>query len=182
VATKTVTVTVTPAGNKYDYNNDGKVDQADLNYLTFIINNIPGYSCPVNKVCDVNGDGKVDLNDVIAFAKINNISTGSIAAAPTPSPASVYFSMAQSGPAPLPETVIIPNVQPSTLTVSQPLTSPWLTFGFITASGNNSTFTVALNSAGLSKQGGTYTTTITVSGNFTGSPIQIPVTLTVSPH
>lgn len=58
-------------GNPCDYNNDGKVDNADFGILLFVVNNIQ--PCPTGKTCDINGDGVLGTLDLTKYAQLNNL-------------------------------------------------------------------------------------------------------------
>ena len=60
--------------SKYDYNNDGVVNTADLNILEAVAGG--SQSCPSGKTCDINGDGSVTVTDVQLF--INMVSAATL--------------------------------------------------------------------------------------------------------
>ena len=98
------------------------------------------------------------------------------------SPASFNFSATQGGANPVSQ-VFTTNVSSASgaWITSVSLNQSWLStnlVGGVYSTYNGSNFYVNINSSALSS--GTYNGSITIAGNFTGSSINIPVTLTVN--
>jgi hypothetical protein len=52
----------------YDYNNDGKLDRNDVQFLKEII--LGNAKCDANHVCDLDGDGFVDAGDITLYTSL----------------------------------------------------------------------------------------------------------------
>ena len=96
------------------------------------------------------------------------------------SPTSLSFSGTAGGSNPASKTVSLTNPGGSTLTTNWTSSDAWLVLSASTRSTTTETDTVSVtaNTSGL--VAGTYQATITVSGNASNSPQQIPVTLTLN--
>jgi hypothetical protein len=96
------------------------------------------------------------------------------------SPTSLSFTGTAGGSNPTSKTVSLTNPGGSTLTTNWASSDPWLVLSASTRSTTTETDTVSVtaNTSGLGA--GTYQAIITVSGNASNSPQQIPVTLTLS--
>lgn len=56
--------------NRYDYNGDGALTDADAKILLRVVGGLAGTSCPTSKVCDINADGKLSTTDLLRMQRI----------------------------------------------------------------------------------------------------------------
>ena len=66
--TVSATPTINPLVALYDYNNDGKVDKADAQFLLQVAVGVA--SCPSGKTCDINNNGVVNSVDSVLLLRI----------------------------------------------------------------------------------------------------------------
>ena len=92
------------------------------------------------------------------------------------SPTSLAFSGPQGGSNPASQTLAISNTGGGTLNWTSADDAAWLTLSPLSGT-NAGNVTVSVNTAGLAA--GSYSATITITGNASNSPHTVPVTLTV---